>query len=321
MNSNLRKAKLNRVLAALMLADLDLALRLQRLVKLFRRLRLQLLPRRLLGSAESSWRHIHSLAGYMHLLVAYLRFNFKAQLEYRGAFASQVISMIINDCFWLGFWVFFYRRFPVLGDWGEKEVVCMWAVAATGFGLAHGIAGNASQLATILLKGQLDTWMLYPRLLLPHLLLGRMHVSAWGDVIFGTTAYLMLVRPDAGELGLFALMVLSSSLLILGFDILVGSLGFFLGNSEGLAEQLRFALLSFSTYPPSIFDELGKVMLFTLIPAGFCTFLPVEALRLHSAQLALLALSGSLAFLALAVQVFHFGLKRYESGNLMEMRG
>lgn len=324
--------------------------------RLLRRLRLQVLPRRYLNNAGISRREAgsfkladfrnlgsflkltgflrlagflklagcHKLAGflsYFKLLGAYLRFNFKSNLEYRGAFASQVLSMIINDCFWLAFWLFFFKRFPVLGAWGSEDVVAMWAIAATGFGIAHGIAGNASQLASIILKGQLDTWLLYPRNSLAHLLLGRMHVSAWGDVIFGVLSYLFIVHPSLESLALFSLLVLSSALVILGFDILVGSLGFFLGNSEGLAEHLRFALLTFSTYPSSIFDNAGKLLLFTLIPAAYATHLPVEALRTHSLSLALLSLAGSAAVFSAGVFVFRLGLRKYESGNLMEMRG
>ena len=59
----------------------------------------------------------------------------------------------------------------------------------------------------------------------------------------------------------------------------------------------------------------------TLIPAAFVTYLPIEALRTLSLGHAGLALLGSLAVLAAGVLLFYTGLRRYESGNLMEMRG
>ena len=43
---------------------------------------------------------IRSLADYLHLAAAYVRFNLRAHLEYRGAFFSQVVSMFINDGAW-----------------------------------------------------------------------------------------------------------------------------------------------------------------------------------------------------------------------------
>ena len=265
--------------------------------------------------------HLARLMSYVHLARIYVLFNFKSALEYRAAFTTQVVAMFVNDCFWLIFWTYFFNRFPVAGNWNQNDVITMWAVVAAGFGVAHGIAGNALAIATIIMKGQLDTWLLYPRAVLPHLLVGKMHVTSWGDVLFGVLAYVCLVHPSFESFLLFLLLLVSIAVTFVGFGVLVGSLGFFLGNAEGLSEQLRFALITFSTYPPSVFDNGVKVVLYTLIPAGFCSFLPVEALKQHSVMLTLCSFAGSLSLLAAGVGVFYFGLSRYESGNLTEMRG
>lgn len=261
------------------------------------------------------------VASYLRLVRFYVAFNFKSQLEYRAAFISQALSMIVNDIFWLVFWVLFFQRFPVLGDWNQNDVITMWAVVAAGYGFAHGIAGNAAFLATVIVKGQLDTWLLYPRAVLSHLLVGKMHVSAWGDAVFGVFAYVLLVHPSVYEFLLFLFLTASVALAFVGFGVIVGSLGFFLGNAEGLSEQLRFALITFATYPPSIFDGAAKLILYTLIPAGFCSYLPVQALKQHSLVYALASFFGALVILALGFAAFYSGLRRYESGNLMEMRG
>lgn len=264
---------------------------------------------------------IARLLNFAHLAKAYVAFNFKSQLEYRSAFIWQIVSMIVNDIFWLVYWVLFFHRFPVTGNWNQNDVITMWAIVAAGYGIAYGIAGNATFVATIIVKGQLDTWLLYPRAVLPHLLFGKMHVSAWGDALFGILAYLFLVHPSVHSFVLFLLLVLSVGILFVGFGVLVGSLGFFLGNAEGLSEQLRFALVTFSTYPPSIFESATKLILYTLIPAGFCSYIPVEALKNHSIEYVFLSFIGALLILAAGAAVFYLGLRRYESGNLMEMRG
>jgi ABC-2 type transport system permease protein len=64
-----------------------------------------------------------------------------------------------------------------------------------------------------------------------------------------------------------------------------------------------------------------KLLLYTLIPAAFVTYLPIQALRELSLTHAALAVAGALGVLAVGVAVFSYGLRRYESGNLMEMRG
>src|SRR5262245_25096321 len=123
----------------------------------------------------------NKLLNYLSLAVAYLRFNVKAQLEYRTAFASQAIAMFVNDCFWLAYFVMFFDRFPVIRGWGAADVATLWAVTAAGFGIGHCLFGNSLSIARIIANGELDTWLLYPRALLPHIVLGRMNASAFGD--------------------------------------------------------------------------------------------------------------------------------------------
>jgi viologen exporter family transport system permease protein len=258
---------------------------------------------------------------YLSLALAYTRLNFNAQLEYRGAFVSQVVAMFINDSVWVIFWALFFTRFPVLRGWNIADVITVWAIAAAGFGLAHAIFGNSLHLASIIAQGQLDVWMLYPRPLLSHMLLGRMSATAWGDALFGYAVYLLFVRPDLTHLALFIALSLSVALLFIGFSVLSGSLSFYLGNSAGLTEQWRFAMITFSTYPAILFEGTVKLLLFTLIPAGFVTYPPIQALRGLSLLHAALAVAGSFGVLAVGVCVFYYGLRRYESGNLMEMRG
>ncbi len=258
---------------------------------------------------------------YMQLAAAYVRLNLLAQLEYRGAFISQVVSMILNDVIWVIFWCLFFNRFPVLRGWTMSDFLTLWCLSASGFGLSAAVFGNSLQLPVLIARGQLDVWMLYPRALLPHLLLGRMSATAIGDILFGYVVYIAVVHPDLPHFLLFAALSLCVAMVFVGFNIATGSLSFYLGNAEGLAEQLRFALITFSTYPSTLFEGAIKVVLYTLIPAGFISYLPVESLRSLSWQDAALSLAGALAVLAVGVAMFYHGMSRYESGNLVEMRG
>ncbi len=264
---------------------------------------------------------LHKFRNYLSLAAAYTRLNLNAQLEYRGAFISQVLGMFINDGMWVVFWVIFFTRFPVLRGWNVEDVITIWAIAAAGFGLSLAIYGNIGPLATLIAQGQLDAWMLYPRALLPHLLLGRMDVPSLGDALFGYVVYIAFVRPDLPHFLLFVGLSFSVAILFVGFSVLTGSLSFYLGNAAALSEQWRGAMLTFSLYPAVLFDGWAKLLLFTLLPAAFVTYLPVEALRQMSLRHAALAFLGSLVVLLVGTLVFYHGLRRYESGNLMEMRG
>src|SRR5579885_3347881 len=103
------------------------------------------------------------LLNYLALAASYVRFNLKAQLEYRAAFFCQAAAMFVNDCVWLIYFTMVFERFPVMKGWHAPEVTTLWAVTAAGFGIAHSLFGNTLSLARIIATGELDVWLLYPR--------------------------------------------------------------------------------------------------------------------------------------------------------------
>jgi ABC-2 type transport system permease protein len=58
-----------------------------------------------------------------------------------------------------------------------------------------------------------------------------------------------------------------------------------------------------------------KVLLFTLLPAGLISHLPVELVRHFTWHGAGIAVSGAGAYLLFVLFVFDRGLRRYESGS------
>ena len=261
------------------------------------------------------------LLNYLGLAAAYMRFNVKSQLEYRTAFVSQSLAMFLNDCAWLAYFIMLFDRFPIVRNWHAADVATLWAVTAAGFGIGHCFFGNSLALARIITNGELDTWLLYPRALLPHVVLGRMNASSFGDAVFGYVVYFVIVRPDLPHVVLFIMLTLSVALLFLGFSVITGSLSFYVGNGESLSESWRSALIAFSTYPTDLFDGKVKLLLFTLIPAAYVSGFPVEALQKLSLLHAAYSLAGALVMVAVAFFVFSHGLKRYESGNMVALRG
>jgi viologen exporter family transport system permease protein len=58
-----------------------------------------------------------------------------------------------------------------------------------------------------------------------------------------------------------------------------------------------------------------RLVLFTILPAGFVGYLPVALVREPSPARAVLLCAGAAGYLAFAVLVFHRGLRRYASGS------
>jgi ABC-2 type transport system permease protein len=260
------------------------------------------------------------VAKLLRLMGAYLKTNFSSFLEYRLSAASQLIGMFINDGMWVVFWVLYFTRFPVLRGWTVDDVLVLWASLTVSFGLVTGLLANCARIPAMVVQGQLDYYLALPKDPLLHLLISRVQPISLGDALFGPLLLIFLVKLTWMKALVFIAVALLSAVIWLGLYILTGSLTFFLGSSETLSGQIMGTILHFASYPTPIFDNIVKVILFTVLPAGFVSTLPVELVReFRWPDFALLAGAAALLLTA-AVIVFRRGLRRYESGNLMVMR-
>lgn len=251
----------------------------------------------------------------------YQRLSIATALEYRASALGQVLAMFINDGMWLAFWWLYFTRFPVVRGWEREDVVMLWAILAFGFGLATGLFGNIGQLARLIAEGGLDYYLALPKPAFGHVLLGRASFYSLGDVVFGCVVFALWGRPDLERTALFVASGLVAGAIFVWFYTLAQSLAFYLGHADVLAGQLQSALIHLSTHPSSIFEGPARWILFSVIPAGFVSSLPVAVLRRGDlGYLGLLVLVAA-GFGLLAYGAFTFGLRRYASGNLVHLRG
>jgi ABC-2 type transport system permease protein len=260
------------------------------------------------------------VGGYCSFVAGYVSANFQSALEYRLSFVSQVFAMLLNDIMWLVFWLAYFGKFPVVAGWGRDEVVMLWAVMAAGFGLGTTLCGNVFRLAGIIIRGEMDFYLALPKPVLSHALISRMSLTALGDMGFGLIVFGVIVQPTLIQWLLFTIFMLTTAIILVAFGVITQSLSFWLGNAEGLALQLSYALLTLSTYPTVIFNNAVKWVLFTVLPAGFIAYVPVQLLREFSWPLFGGLLAFTIGMAVAAATIFRYGLRRYESGNLVLMR-
>ncbi len=272
------------------------------------------------GGGEAARRGGGSVGCTVDFIAAYVKANLAMEMEYRAAFFTQVLSMAANDGMWVAFWVLYFARFPVVEGWGRTDVLTLWAMVAAGYGVANGLFGNVLRLPRIIYTGGLDVYLTQPKNVLLHVLVSRTMASAWGDVLFGGVVFAWLCEPTLARAGLFLLGSLLIAVILSAFLVLSGSLAFFLGNAEATASQLANAMVHFSTYPTNIFSGAVKVVLFTALPAGFISYMPVGLLREADPVFIAAAIGAAFVFSVAAVLVWKAGLRRYESGNLVTTR-
>lgn len=256
---------------------------------------------------------------YTRLFREVFRANLASVIEYRIPFMMQFFGMMLNNAAFLVFWSVLVGHTGTIGGWGFGDVLFLWALGPSAFGLAHVVCGNVRQLSSLIVQGDLDVYLLQPKDALFHALISRTIPSAWGDLIYG---FLLLpfLTLDPVKIGLFALFTVTGGLVFVGAFTLIQSLAFWLGNISGMAGAFTEFLLSFTLYPESVFPHQMRWVFYSLVPAGFLAFLPVHIIKTLDWVWLPLVLVVATGLCGLAWLVFRAGLKRYESGNAIGSR-
>jgi ABC-2 type transport system permease protein len=255
----------------------------------------------------------------LKILLAIWKTNLLSAMEYRAAFLTQVIGMLANNFIYFAIWIIFFNKFKDVRGWGVNDMYVTFGVLASAFGIVSLLFGNAFTLSDIISKGRLDYYLSLPRPVLLHTISSRTIASGLGDFIYGFISYGLSGYFSWDGLARYVLAMLLAATVFGAFLILTQSLAFWFGTMSNLSGLMLNAMLTFGIYPITIFDSYAKLILFTIIPAALMGAVPAEFIRAFSWQVLGELLLGATGFLALAMFVFHKGLRRYESGSAIQI--
>ncbi len=258
--------------------------------------------------------------GFFWFILAYVKMNLQAAMEYRASFVIRAAGMFVNDIAWVMFWLIIFAKFPSINGFTLNTVLMMYAILTTGFGFATFLMGNWSKLAKVIAMGQLDYYLTLPKPSLPHILVSRSDFSGLGDFAFGVALAVFALPHTLEAVLLFIVLTFLSMVILVSIGVISGSLSFFIGRSEDVQDAVISSIIALSTYPFSIFDSYVKIILLTAVPIGFITGIPVEILENFNPILLGYMSIATVAAVLIAVTVFKIGLKRYESGNLINVQ-
>jgi ABC-2 type transport system permease protein len=253
-------------------------------------------------------------------LLALWKVNLQAAMEYRAAFLTQVIGMMLNNGVYFLFWVIFFDRFKEVRGWELADMFLLFGIVAAGFGLAAYFFGNTLFLAEMIAGGRLDYYLALPRPVLLHALASRSITSGAGDTLYGILSFVVAGSLSLGSVGRFVLSVLVAACVFLSFLVIAQSLAFWSGGARLLSDSATNAIITFALYPITLFEGSARFLLFTVVPAALVGAIPAEFVRSFSWDRLALLLAAALLFLGLALWIFSRGLRRYESGSAIQIQ-
>lgn len=234
-------------------------------------------------------------------------------------FISNILFMILNNaCFIFQMVVLFSLKDDV-GGYSFNDMMILFGLAAGSFGFSRFFFKHAFSLSDTINNGKLDAYLVQPKNVLISSITNEVETSAIGDIIY---AYIILFifRFSIQGFILYTIFIITGGLILTSISVIFSSLSFWFSKSDVVTDRINSMMINFGTYPDGIFKGIVKMILFSLIPVGFASYLPVKIIREFNINLFLIVILVTVLFVLISFIVFYKGLKRYSSSNLMVAR-
>jgi len=258
---------------------------------------------------------------HLKIFACYFKLNFASALEYRASFVTQAFGMALsNSSFIFFWWIAFDKIGGQIAGYSFEDVLFIWAVASSAFGLSRVLFANVSNLTNLIITGELDTFLLQPCSILMNFLCAKTNLSAYGDLVYGFIIMGIFYRGNLSAWIFFSAGIIIGAFLMTAITLTAHTLSFYFGDATVIGQMATEFAINFSVYPEKIYAPVIRAFMYSLIPIGFAVHMPLRLIEQFSPLTALAGLGGSALYCVLSGLFFYRGLRRYESGNVIVVR-
>ena len=255
----------------------------------------------------------------LRVMMLSIKYNIMKQMTNKVTFLTNIIFMILNDATFIIQWIILFGIKEDFGGYQLNNVLVLWGLAATVFGFSRLFFYKAFELPDLIINGKLDSFLVQPKNVLLSVITSDTSISAIGDVLYGFIVVLFC-HLSLAQFGLFVLFSITGSIIVTAFTIILSCICFKFVKGDILVYTLSGAIISFATYPDTIFKNVVKLIFYTIIPVGLTNYLPLHIIIKFDLGSLILVIGVTVISVLLAFVTFNKGLKSYSSSNLMSSR-
>ena len=264
---------------------------------------------------------MHTIKKHLRIMGCYFRLNLASALEYRASFLMQSFGMALSNASFIFFWwVAFSQIGGRIAGYSFEDVMFIWAVASSSFGLSYVLFSNVSRLTQLIVTGELDTFLLQPCNVLLNVACARTTLSAYGDLLYGLVLMGIMHSGNGAAWLAFSVAVPAGALVFTAISLCAHTCSFYFGDASSIAGMATEFSINFSIYPEKIYAPAVRAIMYSVLPIALVAHLPLRLTYTFSPWIALLGACGAVLYCVLAARFFFRGLRRYESGNAIVTR-
>jgi ABC-2 type transport system permease protein len=248
----------------------------------------------------------------------------QSQMEYRGSFIMQSIGHFLITCIeFASIWILF-DRFGSIRGWTLPEVGLFYGLVNTAFAVSDAASHGFDMFASLVKSGDFDRLLLRPRgtalqVAGQELTLRRVGRLAQGLAVLGWSCARLSITWTIPKAALLIGAIACGACLFFGVIVLQATAAFWTTESLEMFNALSFGGVASTQYPLSIYRKWFQKFFTFAVPLAAVSYFPALAILgkddpLGSSPLfqCLAPLIG-VAFLAVSLQVWKFGVRHYRS--------
>jgi ABC-2 type transport system permease protein len=258
------------------------------------------------------------------LYFRYIGISIRGQLQYRSSFILQAIGHgLMTGIEFLGVWALFHR-FGQLRGWSLPEAAMFYGTISVTFSIADALARGFDQFGNMVKGGDFDRLLVRPRSTVVQLIgqeftLRRVGRFAQGIVVLAWAFSALHLSLSISTAALLLLAILGGVCLFSGLVVLQATSAFWTTESLEVWNAFTYGGVFMSQYPVAIYRPWFRQFFTFVIPLACVNYFPVIAVLRRKDPLGSPALFqwlaplAGIAFLAVALQVWKFGVRHYRS--------
>lgn len=250
-----------------------------------------------------------------------IKVSIKSAMAYKVSFLIQTIFMFFNNASFLVFWLVVFSHTGNQGDVTFNNVLYIWAFSSMSYGIAYFFFAGIQKINEYIISGAMDSYLLQPKNVLLNVATSKSSFSACGDILYGIVISFMASGADISKVLFVIFLSLFGSIFFFSSEVFFRSLAVWIGDTNMIANRyVEMLLITFSTYPENIFRIGIKVILYTVVPVAYLSYIPSRLVENFNIWLFLLVVIVAIIYLTISIFSFYKALRSYESGNSMAMK-
>ena len=257
--------------------------------------------------------------GSIKLALLNIKKNIKNEKELKSSFIISVVGMMLNNISFLVLWYYFGKTVGELNGWKPMDIFGLYGFSCTSFGIVASLFYGLFEIPNYISTGNFDKYLLTPKNILLKVSTSKISTSAFGDLLFGITCFIIFSvysKISLIQLMLAIFLIIISSIVFYAFSLVCMSISFYLMDGYNVSQGLYGMFVSNSIYHGGAYTGVLRIIFTIVMPSLLLGAIPVEITKNISLKSIIMIVLLAFCWFAISIMFFYRSLKKYESNSL-----